>query len=404
MTEFSPHIYFDQISDDDSDYKKHLRALANPLIQNQVPVLFTMGHLAHSAGVPYQYINKVVSRTVDPYKVFPIKKRSGGKRYICAPEPILQQMQRWIHDHILYSKGSLCSIAGQATAFLPDTNHCVNANRHLGAKWLIKIDIQDFFESISERQVYRVFRSFGYSSLVSLGLTRVCTRALHWQDRRLTKKVKRWQSKTEYKFSNEFTVGYLPQGAPTSPVLANLVCRELDKNLSDLAAGSFLTYSRYADDMVFSGDFADRGEAIEFLNRAIRVVTKQGFRINRLKTGIRKEGSRRVVTGLLVDGDKVRVPKQYKDQIKQELYYLEKFGVDDHCRRLSEKISQKYSKPATPKNKIAYLLRLSGKIRYVEFIEPQNNTVIGFRETFNRLFPTVSQLEPYIQGRYLHEQ
>ena len=67
----------------------------------------------------------------------------------------------------------------------------------------MKIDIQDFFESISERQVYRVFRSFGYSSLVSLGLTRVCTRALHWQDRRLTKKVKRWQSKTEYKFSKE---------------------------------------------------------------------------------------------------------------------------------------------------------------------------------------------------------
>lgn len=398
MTEFHPHIYFQQISDDDSDYKKHLRTLAIPLIQNQVPVLFTMGHLAHCAGVPYQYIKKVVSRTVDPYRVFPIKKRSGGRRYICAPEPTLQQMQRWIHDHILCSSASLCSIAAQATAFLPDTNHCVNAKRHLGAEWLIKIDIQDFFESISERQVYRVFRSFGYSSLVSFGLTRVCTRALYWQDRRFTKKVKRWQSNTEYKFSNESTVGYLPQGAPTSPVLANLVCRELDKNLSDLAAASLLTYSRYADDMVFSGEFSDRSEAVDFLNRVIQVVTKQGFRINRLKTGIRKAGSRRIVTGLLVDGDKVRVPKQYKDQIKQELYYLEKFGVDEHCRKLSEKISQKYRKPAAPKNKIAYLLRLSGKIRYVEFIEPQNRTVIGFRETFNRLFLTVSQLESYLQG------
>lgn len=399
MTEFNPHIYFQQISDDDFDYIKHLRALAIPLIQNQVPVLFTMGHLAHCAGVPYQYLNKVVSRTVDPYRVFPIKKRSGGKRYICAPEPMLQQMQRWIHDHILYSNGSLCSIATQATAFLPDTNHCVNAKRHLGAKWLIKIDIQDFFESISERQVYRVFRSFGYSSLVSFGLTRVCTRALYRQDRRLTKKVKRWQNNAEYKFSNNPTIGYLPQGAPTSPVLANLVCRELDKNLSDLAAGSFLTYSRYADDMVFSGDFSDRREAIEFLNRAIQVVTKQGFRINRLKTGIRQAGSRRIVTGLLVDGDKVRVPKQYKDQIKQELYYLAKFGVDEHCQKLSEKISQKYGKPATPKNKIAYLLRLSGKIRYVEFVEPDNTTVIGFREKFNQLFQTVSQLESYLIGR-----
>ena len=233
---------------------------------------------------------------------------------------------------------------------------------------------------------------------MSFGLTRVCTRALYWQDRRFTKKVKRWQSNTEYKFSNESTVGYLPQGAPTSPVLANLVCRELDKNLSDLAAASLLTYSRYADDMVFSGEFSDRSEAVDFLNRVIQVVTKQGFRINRLKTGIRKAGSRRIVTGLLVDGDKVRVPKQYKDQIKQELYYLEKFGVDEHCRKLSEKISQKYRKPAAPKNKIAYLLRLSGKIRYVEFIEPQNRTVIGFRETFNRLFLTVSQLESYLQG------
>ena len=84
--------------------------------------------------------------------------------------------------------------------------------------------------------------------------------------------------------------------------------------------------------------------------------------------------------------------------LSQELYYLEKFGVDEHCQRLSEKISQKSGRPVTPKNKIAYLLRLSGKIRYVEFIEPQNRTVIGFRETFNRLFLTVSQLESYLQG------
>ena len=125
---------------------------------------------------------------------------------------------------------------------------------HCGCKWLVKVDVMQFFESISERQVYRVFLRLGYEPLVAFEAARVCTRLTN-TGRRFTRH--RWRNifaPTRYSIEHyrSARVGNLPQGAPTSPMLSNLVVWHLDEELTQLAAVKGMVYTRYADDLLFS--------------------------------------------------------------------------------------------------------------------------------------------------------
>ncbi|MHB8226759.1 reverse transcriptase family protein [Acidithiobacillus sp.] len=380
--EFSLHSYIKRLRDDGSsdEYIDAVRRNAKPLADCGLPVILTLGHLAHTTDVSYEVLTRIINRQIDPYRVFAIRKRSGGKRFICVPESGLLGVQRWVHEHILRSPAALKNLSCQATAYAPGCSHIMNANRHVGAAWLLKFDITSFFESVSERQVYRVFRGLGYSALVSFCLTRLCTRVLPMSsDNRLRRRIKRWQQGEQHRFLGAQIVGHLPQGAPTSPMLANLVCATLDADLQAIAIREGVTYTRYADDMIFSGDMVNRSAAVKISREISAVVGHHGFGINKQKTSITKSGSRMIVTGLSVGDDIVHLPRSYKDKIRQELFYLEKHGIESHCSRIG------YT------NHLSYLLRLAGRIRYAISVEP----VTGMRMMgkFQSVFPSFMETE-----------
>lgn len=379
---FPLHDYIKNLQDRgaSAEFIDAVRSNAKPLIDRELPVILTLGQLAFITGTPYHVLLGIVRRQIDPYRVFPIKKRNGGKRHICIPEPVLQSVQRWIHEHILCSPVALKSISRHATAYTPRSSHIENARFHRGASWLLKLDISSFFESVSERQVYRVFRNLGYRALVAFCLARLCTRILPFSyDKRLKRGTKRWRPGELRKELNAPVVGHLPQGAPTSPMLANLVCRDLDKTLLMIALRENLTYTRYADDMVFSGDGLDRAKATSLIREISAVVGKHGFGINSQKTNIAKDGGRKIVTGISVEEYELRLPRDYKDKLRQELYFIEKYGLEEHCSKIG------YD------NHLSYLLRLAGRIRYAKRVEPQIGNIMA--KTLERLFPHVTELE-----------
>ncbi|MBF0402085.1 MAG: RNA-directed DNA polymerase [Magnetococcales bacterium] len=386
--EFPLHNYLNSLRDSGArvEYISAIRRNAQPLVDCGLPVILTLGHLAHVTDVSHGILADIIKRQIDPYRVFAIRKRSGGKRFICVPEKGLLTVQRWIHKEILCAPVALRKLSCHATAYAPLSSHIVNAKRHIGAAWILKLDITRFFESVSERQVYRVFRGLGYRALVAFCLTRLCTRVLpSTVDHRLRLRTKRWQTgdqRNQRNFPGARVIGHLPQGAPTSPMLANLVCVKLDADLQKIAAREGLTYTRYADDMTFSGEVVDRAAAIRISREISIAVGHYGFGINLQKTSIAKNGGRKIVTGLSVDGEVVRLPRAYKDAIRQELFYLDKHGIQGHCARIGHK------------NHLSYLLRLAGRIRYAISIEP----VIGQRmmEKFLRIFPTFLETEQMV--------
>ena len=125
-------------------------------------------------------------------------------------------------------------------------------------------------------------------------------------------------------------MGSLPQGSPASPCLSNLVCLKLDARLSSLAQKYKAIYSRYADDITFSGN----GGIKEIENITIKILKEEGFRLNPKKTRIAYKYQRQEVTGLIVNGENVRVSKQYKRMLYQEIYYCIRFGVQSHMKRI----------------------------------------------------------------------
>lgn len=382
----SLHTYLKKLREEGalSDYIEALQKNVQPLIEHGLPVVLTLGHLSHITDKHYWSILGIINRDIEPYRVFAIRKRKGGKRFICVPDQNLLCIQDWIHKNILCSPYALSQISSCATAYIPGHSHIVNAQRHVGAEWIVKVDITQFFEAISERQVYYVFKELGYRSQVAFCLTRLCTRVLPaHQDYRRLFKTKRWTIQKCWDHMNAPTMGHLPQGAPTSPMLANLVCIRLDRELLTLAQRDHLVYTRYADDLVFSGHFKIRREAEELIKKISTVIGKYGFLVNHRKTSIAKTGGRKIVTGLSVDGDELRLPKVYKDKLKQELYFLKTRGLSDHCRWIGQK------------NHLAYLLRLAGRIRYLSSIEPK----VGekYWADFSMLFPEFHSLESLIQ-------
>jgi RNA-directed DNA polymerase len=142
---FSLHTYLKPLRETgaSSEYVEALKRNAKPLVDNRLPVLLTLGHLARVCGVPYGILVRIAARRVDPYRVFAVRKRSGGKRFICVPEALLMRVQRWIHDEILCSPVALAKLSLHATAYAPASGHVENAGRHLGSDWILLIS-QEF--------------------------------------------------------------------------------------------------------------------------------------------------------------------------------------------------------------------------------------------------------------------
>ena len=300
-------------------------------LRPDLPNILTLKHLAEHTGTAYPFLRSLVSRNrTKSYRTFSIRKFSGGRRYIKVPEPQLKQVQRWIHQQIL------CKIPSHSSslAFTPSSSILQCAARHTGATWLIKVDIIGFFESVSEIQVFHVFRSLGYEPLVSFELARICTyKPIASSSRNNPTWTVHRPNSVIHNYSTDI-LGYLPQGAPSSPQLANLVMRNLDNKFSKLSNSRSLNFTRYADDITFSTrkkSFSKR-DAWELIGEVEKELGRDGFHLKYRKTKIVPPGARKIVLGLLVDGSSPRLTKDFKSKLRMHLYYIRKFGPSDHAR------------------------------------------------------------------------
>ena len=211
---------------------------------------------------------------------------SNRYRVICVPDSPLLRTQSWIAQSILRTAPPHHA----STAFAQGDDIVSAAQVHHDACWLIKLDVENFFESITEISVYRVFLSLGYQPLVALELARLCTRVRRLPD--IYKKNPRWRSRSRGHKISAYTsgkLGYLPQGAPTSPMLNNLCVDAFDDDVDVIATDLGLRYSRYADDISLSTRSASfsRAQAVQAVRKIYEAMVQHGLSPNRGKTQIR---------------------------------------------------------------------------------------------------------------------
>lgn len=238
----------------------------------------------------------------DHYTRFAIPKRKEGTRLISSPKPAMRAAQEWIRQEIL----SHLPVNQAAMAFVPGRSIVENAHRHANSEVIIRIDLKDFFPSITFGRVRQFFGSLGYNPGISTVLALICTDVPRAQ-----------ASGTEAEPQSKVTKRSLPQGACTSPDLANLIASRIDSRLMGLADKHGWIYTRYADDLVFSHkEKFQKSEKIVWV--VTKIVNEEGFLVNEEKTRIMNSPARQIVTGLIVN-DGVRLTR--KDLRKMRAFF-----------------------------------------------------------------------------------
>ncbi|HSY22747.1 MAG TPA: reverse transcriptase family protein [Polyangiaceae bacterium] len=329
MSQWRPQLYFLQGRERGHHPDLLARAVAagrgTIAVHSELPPIFTLRHLAHYTDVEYVFLRGIVARRFDaPYRVFSVRKRNRKEyRRICVPVPELMRVQRWIARRVLrYGRPHEASYAYHDGCKTVDA-----AALHCRCKWLIKVDVRRFFESLSEISAFRVFGEFGYQPLVCFELARLCTTT----EGAVRGAGERWvgrERKTIVDYEKR-EVGHLPQGAPTSPMLANLAVRSLDERISNIATNRGLVYTRYADDMCLStsSDQFSRRDAAAVIGEVYGAISTAGLSPNIAKTRVSPPGARKIVLGTNVDMDRPRLTREFRDRLRQHLYYL----TQDNC-------------------------------------------------------------------------
>ncbi|MEU1982077.1 reverse transcriptase family protein [Nocardia sp. NPDC019395] len=327
--------------------------------------ILTLNHLAKRTGVSYYYLRTIVSRQRDPYKDLVLRRRNGRKmRAISMPDPPLMEVQRWMLRRVVGK------IPTHPASYAYETGSSIRscAIRHAGARWLVKLDLENFFESIDERRVFRIFNDLGYVPLVAFELARLCTRSAihagHIDSGRFAGNARK-RVIAEY---SKPVLGFLPQGAPTSGALANLVAHDLDIVFSDLARRERMVYTRYADDLTFSSiEEFDRSRSVRLIDSVRKCVQGAGFSLHEKKTRIIPPGGRKLVLGLLVDRDPVRLSRATRSRIVENVRGVEKFGLADHVSHRGFSSID------------GFVRHLSGLIAFAMDVEPEWAGVMGGR-------------------------
>lgn len=305
---------------------------AERLLNNNLPVIFDREHLSLLLGVEYNYVNKVMLFNDRFYRVYKVKKKNGGYREISIPNVRLRYIQRWILDNILYR----ISVSEDVTGFVPEKSIVDNATKHTNKELVMAFDIKDFFPSVNIERIFNIFYYYGYTKEISYCLARICT------------------------LNDE-----LPQGAPTSPYLANIVCRKMDIRIKCLCDKIDADFTRYADDITISG----KKNIIEYLDIIKSIVIDEGFSINNDKTRAMYRNRQQRITGLIVNNNKVSVPKDKIRYLRQQIYYIKKFGVTRHLQKIQSKSNDYcYANIKEHLYGLAYFIKMVDKEKGDKFI------------------------------------
>jgi len=254
---------------------------------------------------------KTQIKTLQHYDYHFIPKTKGPPRLLEAPKSRLKAIQRRILREIL----DAVPVHAAAHGFVAGRSCVGAASRHAGEALVVAVDLKDFFLTASMARVYALFRSLGYPSAVADALTRLCGASTpqHVFD------VLAPEQRHDFETRKRFEQLHLPQGAPTSPALANLVAFRLDLRHAGLARRFDAVYTRYADDLAFSGDDAFARKSRSFLAAVDTIVADEGFTLNARKTRLMRRSGAQRVTGIVVN-DHINVPRAHYDQLKAALH------------------------------------------------------------------------------------
>lgn len=311
----------DKLSDDKKEFYiqniKKLQVLKFPVILNSY-------HLSNLVGIKWVVLKQLIDNKYCYHQFYVLKKNKIEKRSISAPSNELLFVQEFIKNNIL----AKVTIHQSAYGFVNNKSILDNAQAHLNAEMILNIDLKNFFPSIKKNRVYYIFNKIcGYDKTMSYCFTKLVT------------------------LNN-----CLPQGAPTSPVISNIAAYKLDVRLSNLAQKLQINYTRYADDITFSGS-KDKVN-LQLLNFTSKIIKEEGFKLNGKKTRFSSKSCRQEVTGLIVNNCSVHVDRRYIRKVRQELHYIKKFGIDKHI--LNAEILNSY-----------YLDHLKGKIMFIWQVEKE---------------------------------
>ena len=280
------------------------------LHKHNLPVFANETELATAMGIDLKELrflafNRKVSE-VSHYQKFYLPKKSGGRRLISAPMPRLKKVQYWILENML----NKVSLHKAVNGFVANHSIVTNAQPHVGKDLVLNMDVKDFFPSVHFKRVKGLLQQLGYSGKIATILSLICTEAVTDQ--------------VEIDGKNYFVQKgnrVLPQGAPTSPAITNILCFSLDKRLQGLADKLNCNYTRYADDISFSG--GKEIEAQQLVWRIKRILQDEGFTVHPEKIRIMRKGSQQEVTGVIVN-EKLNINRKDLRQFRALLHNLKK--------------------------------------------------------------------------------
>lgn len=300
------------------------------------------------------------------YKVFKIHKRAGGERVISSPTTPLKIIQRKLNQVLQAVYVGRSPVHG----FACGKSIVTNANRHLDRSQVLNLDLEDFFPSIHFGRVKGLFEGKPYRlpPTVAVTLAQICCHD-----------------------------GVLPAGAPTSPVVANMICARMDSALKHLAVDCGCTYTRYADDITFSVRYRRFPPAIAYRDPGstrwtlggdlLRIISENGFRINESKTRLMARGRRQEVTGLVV-GKRINVRRDFVRQTRAMLHAAEKWGLDAASHEFHRKYDRRQRSKTPDFRRV-----LRGKIEFLGSVRGRDDLI------YARLLQRYLKLDPEAHAR-----
>ncbi|WP_207669446.1 retron St85 family RNA-directed DNA polymerase [Clostridium tagluense] len=293
-----------------------------------LPKIFDIKSFSISIGLTPTILYLLSKETERYYTSIKIPKKKVGTRQLRIPSFSLKLVQKWIKINIL----DKIPISDSAMAFRIGKDYGIkqNAELHKYDSYIFKIDLKDFFHYIHREKVFYFFYNLGYNNLISNILSNICT------------------------FND-----VLPQGAVTSPSLSNLLCKKLDSRLEGVASKRGISYTRYADDLIFSCN--DKVLLIKTQKMIYEIVEDEGFQVNSEKVKFMGPATRKSITGLLIVENKVIVPRSLKRKVRRMIHYM--IATSD------------YSRLDVVKGYISYISSIEKK--YIEKIKRYINNMVN---------------------------
>ena len=291
-----------------------------------------LSSLEQDLGISARTLYAVSNNLSKHYHKVSLPKKSGGYRNLSVPDEVLKSIQKRIAEVLLIHM----PVSRYAKAYRFGSSTLRNAKHHVGKQVVLKLDILHFFDSIRYSTVKdKLFPEEIYAEPLRILLTMLC-----------------------------YHKDALPQGAPSSPAITNIILYEFDEQLGQWCREHGIAYTRYCDDMTFSGDF-EPSEVIRYVRLELK---KMGFLLNEQKTRIQRPGQQQTVTGIVVN-EKLSIPADYRRKLRQELYYCRKFGILEHMQKIGLEIPED-----------TYRIQLLGKVNYVLQVHHNDKDMLDARK------------------------